>query len=332
MTENLIRKFLIVAITLAGTLSAQVETSKISSMPGAFSRMGFGARGMGMGNSLSAVTDGNLVSYYNPAVSSFQEGNSFQTSYSFLSLDRNLNFLNFTKRFELGKDENGNPKSVAGISAGIINSGVDNIGEYDNQGFKTGELSTSENQFFFGVSNKFSNKFAIGISVKFYYYKLYEDITSTGLGFDLGALYFVNDNLTISFMLSDLNSKYKWDTTELYGQSGTNSENKFPTMKKIGAAYNLTNLGLLLTAEFESSNAETNILRFGAEYNIFESLFLRSGLDKFNLSNSDFPVRPAFGFSYFYPGGKFTVGIDYAFVIEPFSSSEQHIIGLNFNF
>ena len=68
---------------MTGVLSVygQAKTSKISGMPGAFSRMGFGARGAGMGNSLSAVTDGNLVSYYNPAVIPFQEGNSFQSAY-----------------------------------------------------------------------------------------------------------------------------------------------------------------------------------------------------------------------------------------------------------
>ena len=72
-------------------------------MAGSFSRMGFGARGMGMGNSLGAVIDGNLVSYYNPAVSAFENDNSFQTSYSFLSLDRYLNFLSYTRRFKFGK-------------------------------------------------------------------------------------------------------------------------------------------------------------------------------------------------------------------------------------
>ena len=58
-----------------------------------------------MGNSIGAVNEGNLVSYYNPALSVFQNDNYFQTSYSFLSLDRSLNFLNFTKRFEFGKSK-----------------------------------------------------------------------------------------------------------------------------------------------------------------------------------------------------------------------------------
>ena len=102
----MIRKIIIQILVLSSFAFAQASTTEISSMPGAFSRMGFGARGIGMGNAMSAVKEGNLVSYYNPALVPFQEGNSFQTSYTFLSLDRSLNFLNFTKRFELGKKEN----------------------------------------------------------------------------------------------------------------------------------------------------------------------------------------------------------------------------------
>jgi len=109
-------------------------------------------------------------------------------------------------------------------------------------------------------------------------------------------------------------------------------QQKFPLLKKIGIAYKFDEPKLIASIEIESSNAETTFLRFGAEYNIFESLYLRGGMDKWNLQNSDFPVRPSFGFSYFYTVNNFVAGIDYAFVIEPYSTSDQHIIGVNINF
>lgn len=296
-------------------------------MPGTFSRIGFGARGIGMANAMSAVTQGNLVSYYNPALSVFQEGNSFQTSYSFLSLDRSLNFLNFTRRFDFNRNDSTN--SSAGISVGIINSGVAKIIGTDNQGFKTGELSTSENQFFLGLANRFSEKLSIGISVKFYYYKLYKEISATSLGLDIGALYKINDEFNLSLMISDLNSKYRWDSSPIFSTEGSITEDKFPLLKKIGLSYSNKNIGLIAAAEFESSNAETNILRFGAEYNIFERLFIRAGLDQFNLNNSDFLPKPAFGFSYSRYFGKIIIGIDYAFMIEQYSPENRHIVGVN---
>ncbi len=328
-------KTLFFVLILSCSIYSQTEISNIAVAPGAFSRMGFGARGMGMGNAMSAVASGNLVSYYNPALSAFQEGNSFQTSYSFLSLDRSLNFLSFTKKFDFGKvttAEGTKPRSIAGVSIGIINAGVSGIEERDSDGNKVGEVSTSENQFFLGLANRFSDKLAIGIAFKFYYYVLYENITSTGFGFDVGALYFFNDNFTLSFMLGDLNSRYKWDTTELYGSSGMNTTDRFPILKKIGLSYKFNEPKIIAAIELENSNAQTNFVRCGAEYNIFENIYIRGGIDKFNLSNSDFPVRPSLGFSYFYKLNYLIIGIDYAFVIEPYSSSDQHIVGVNINF
>ena len=327
--------FIIAFLFSVGIIQAQAKISPISTMPGAFSRMGFGARGIGMGNAMSVVTEGNLVSYYNPALTVFQKDNSFQTSYTFLSLNRSLNFLNFTRRFDFySTDSLGNKvvRSSAGISLGVINSGVSQIDGRDGQGFQTGNLSTSENQFFIALANRFSKKFSLGMSFKFYYYKLYQQISSTGFGLDIGALYRVNDQWNVSFMLTDLNSKYTWDSTPIYQQSGTNTVDKFPLLKKIGVSYSNKDYGIIAAVEFESSNGGTNILRGGIEYNIYKGLYLRGGLDQFNLSNSDYPAKPSLGFSYFKEFGNITLGVDYAFVIEQNSPADENVIGLNINF
>lgn len=328
--------FLVIIFALSLVVNAQSQFTEINSMPGAFSRMGFGARGMGMANAVSSVIEGNLVSYYNPALVVFQQGNSFQTSYSFLSMDRHLNFLNFTRRFQFGKKELADgsvvPKSTAGISVGIINAGVSNIDGRNGDGMQTGELSTSENQFFVAVANKFSDKISIGIAFKFYYNRLYDQVHASGVGLDLGALYSISSAMTLSFVITDINSKYEWDTGSIYGSSGSISKDKFPLLKKIGISYKLDEPKLITSAEFESSNAGTNYLRMGAEYNIYENLFLRGGVDRINFSNFNFPIRPSFGFSYFYAINSVKFGIDYAFVFEPYSSSDQHIVGVNVNF
>jgi hypothetical protein len=327
--------FAIILITFT-VVNAQPDFSAISSLPGAFSRMGFGARGIGMGNALSPVKDGNLVAYYNPALAAFQGNNSFQTSYSILSLDRSLNFLSYTRNFEFGKVETADgktkPRSIAGISAGIINAGVSNIDARDAQGVSTGKISTSENQFFVAVANRFSEKISIGIAFKFYYYKLYDEFSSTGLGFDLGALYSFNENLTFSLVIKDINSKYEWDSGKIYGQSGRQSKDRFPLLTKFGVSYKLNDPFLIAAIEFENTNASARYLRAGIEYNIYEDLFLRAGMDRMNVVNLDVPVKPSFGFSYFYSISSYRVGIDYAFVLEPYSSGEQHIIGINVTF
>ena len=104
-------------------------------------------------------------------------------------------------------------------------------------------------------------------------------------------------------------------------------------MIKFGLSYKINDYKILTSAEYEHSNAGTNILRFGIEYNIIEQFFLRGGIDNFNLSNSDFPKRPSLGFSYFKSlGGDWIIGVDYAFVIEKYSPEDRHIIGVNVKF
>ncbi len=321
--------FIIVFALTFQVIFAQPKFSSINSLPGAFSRMGFGARGIGMGNAMSAVTEGNLVSYYNPAVIIYQKDNLVQTSYSFLSLDRSLNFLNFTRKFDLHSSKDPSRKSSAGISVGIINSGVGKIEERDGNDTKTGDLSTSENQFFIGIAKSISDKFSIGVEVKFYYYKLYQGITASAFGLDFGALYKINDQFNVSFVISDINSKYKWDSSPLYGLDGTSPTDNFPNLRKFGVSYSNKELGLLASLELENSNAQSNILRAGLEYNVFDKVYFRGGIDQFNLSNSDQPPKPALGFSFIQNFGSIDFGVDYAFMIEQYSPQDRHIVGIN---
>lgn len=332
------KKIIIAIILLTSTIIiGQPQFSEIAARAGAFSRMGFGARGMGMGNAMSAVITGELVSYYNPAVTVFQENNSVLTGYSFLSIDRNLNFLSYTRRFDFysKKDslvENPKPRNSAGVSIGVINAGVSNIDGRDNNGLPTGELSTSENQFYLAFANRFSQKLSIGITAKFYYYKLFEEINTTSFGVDIGAVYKVNGQFTVAIAIIDINSKYKWDTSPVYERDGVITEDKFPNLRKLGVSYLNKKVGILASLEYENSSAETNILRAGVEYNIYEGLYLRGGIDQFNLNNTDWPIKPVLGFSFYKSFGNFIVGVDYAFIIEQYSSTDRHIIGLTFNF
>ncbi len=331
-------KHLFISLSLFSVaILAQPQFSEMAVSPGAFSRIGFGARGIGLGNAVSSITEGELVSYYNPAITPFQEKNSFQVGYSFLSLDRALNFLSYTRKFDFysAKDtlENRKPRTTAGLSIGIINSGVSNIDGRDNNGISTGELSTSENQFFMGLAARISDKFSIGLNIKYYYYKLYEEINSTSLGFDIGALYRLNDNFNISLVFTDLNSAYQWDTAPVYEQNGITTEDKFPNLRKIGVSYRNKEIGILGAIEFENSNAQTNILRAGVEYNIYDQFYVRGGIDQFNLDNLDWPVVPSLGFSFFKAFDSFVVGVEYAFQFEQYSNDGRNIIAsVNFNF
>jgi hypothetical protein len=296
--------------------------SQIGGTAGAFSRMGFGARGVGMGNAMSAVTTGELVSYYNPALLPWTTQRQVSASYGILSLDRTLNFLNFSSAL----------RPSAGISLGVINAGVSNIDGRDGDGNPTGPLKTSENIFFLGFANRFPGGLSLGINIKLLYYQLYTDVSSTTVGLDVGALLPVSNSLTVSATVRDINSKYKWDTSTLYAQQGRTSEDAFPMLYTVGAAYILPDTIGLISAELELSNQKSVIGRFGIEVPLVPELSIRGGIDRIDLKENGNGIRPSFGFSATKDLQGWTPAVNYAYVIEPFSPKGMHLVSVSVKF
>lgn len=304
-------------------LSSAAALGQIGGRAGAFSRLGFGARGMGMGNALTAVTTGDVVSYYNPAVLPQAGYRNLSLSYGILAFDRTLNFLSFAQPVHPN----------AGISAGIINAGVSNIDGRDSDGEPTGPLRTSENNIFLGFATRFSSGFSIGINLKFLYHHLYTDVSSTTVGIDLGALLPIGESLTLGATVRDINSRYKWDTSQLYGdQNGKTTEDKFPQLYTLGASYRLLDSLGLVALEIERSNQSTLVARLGAEFSLVPEVSVRAGIDRIDLLDKGMGVKPSFGFTARKNFDSWTPAVNYAFVIEPFSSSAMHVISLSLAF
>jgi hypothetical protein len=310
-------KKIIKLIIIFLTLSA-ASYSQLGGLPGAFSRMGYSSRGISMGNAVTAVSSGDISGLYNPALSSFQNEHMLSLSYSFLSLDRSLNFISYTKNFKLPNQSEGG----AGITFAWINSGVGKIDGRDIDGFSIGELSTSENLFVFAPSIRVSDKIALGAGFRLYYSKLYEGVTSTTFGFDLGGLYKVNDNINLAVTVKDINSKYEWNTIDLYGsQNGTQTKEKFPRLYTLGISYRLPKEFGLVSAEYQTSNKRSNMFRVGAEINPVKDIKFRAGWDRLDYNAEDMlgGSRPSAGVGYQKTFGSYIVGIDYSFALEPYT-------------
>jgi hypothetical protein len=319
------KKIILLLLVVCSPMAAQLAGSA-----GGFVRMGFGARGIAMGNAMVAVNDGEISSYYNPALAAFSQDRVISVSASLLSFDRYLNFLSYTQSI----------KPTAGISLGIINSGVRNIDGRDEDGQPTDIYSTTENQFYLAFSNRVDKRVALGVSVKLYYGKLFDQVTSTTVGFDLGGYVQVTDNLGIGATIQDLNSKYTWNTQQLYGQpDGRTTEDNFPTLRKIGAAYTLFGEEdvlhprgrslVILSAEFENSSLNSNIFRAGGEYSPIETFSIRAGIDRLDGSDSSTGAEPSFGFSIKNSFNGWTPVIHYAYMIEPYASHGIHVISIS---
>lgn len=312
------RTILVALYLFAQHLVAQPSVvSELGRMPGAALRLGFGARGIGFGNAMSAVSTGELSAPHNPALVPFQTSRTAQASFGILSFDRRLNFLSYGQTLP----------PTAGIAVGILNSGVGNIDGRDMNGLPTETYSTSENAFLIAFGVRTSERFSFGLASKILYYRLFKGINSTTVGFDLGALYAVTDQLSIAAVLQDLNSKYNWDTSPLYGRQGNTTVERFPLRKKIGMSYRNEYSQLLFGAEVEFI-ASTVLSRFGAEYSPIRQITLRAGIDQIDIERN-LDVKPTFGFS-LNPDFDFVSSyIHYAYVIEPYTPTNMHIVALS---
>ncbi len=310
--------FLFLLVLLAGSVFAQPSVkSELAGQPGSPLRMGFGARGIGMGNSLSALRTGEIYGYYNPALVPFQSSRTAMASFGLLSLDRRLNFLSY------GQDL----KPTAGIFVGIINAGVSNIEGRDVDGRRTETYSTSENAFVVSFGNRFSDKVSAGLSSKILYYRLFEGVNSTTVGFDFGLLYTVSDQWTVGATVQDVNAKYKWDTSKLYGQKGNTTTENFPLRRRIGVSFLPNYYEAALSAELEWIGS-TLLGRCGAEISPAQSLTIRAGVDQIEF-DGNLVAKPSFGFSLHPDFGFLSSYIHYAYVIEPYSPSNIHIIAIS---
>jgi len=304
------------------TGAVPIHGSELGGQPGAFSRMGFGARGIGMGNAMVAGTEGEVVGYYNPALLPLMDRRYASVTMGILSLDRRLNFLSASIPL---------PPS-AGLSVGLINAGVSEIDGRDADGRPTGPLQTSENQAFLSFAIRFKPGFSLGLNLKLYYYQLYTDISSTTVGIDLGGAYPLTDEITLGLAVRDINSKYKWDTSTLYGQNGQSSEDRFPLLYLLGASYRLPGGMGEFSAEVELSDPGTMLLRAGVEVILLPEVLIRAGLDRADLRDSGNGVRPTFGFTLRRDLEAWVPAVNYAFVVEPFAPTGMHLISVSATF
>ncbi len=300
-------------------LSATIAEAQLGGRPGAFSRMGFGARGVGIGNAMTAVIDGDLVGYYNPAALPFAARRSVSASVGVLALDRRLNFLHYTQPL---------PPS-AGLSAGIINAGVSEIDGRDADGQPTGALRTSENQVFLAFANRFPAGFSLGVNIKLYYHHLYTDVTSTGVGLDFGAVVPLTGALTAGATVRDINAHYQWDTGVLYGQQGNTTREKFPVLYTAGLSYRVADSLALVSCDLEASDRSTLLLRLGAEVPLIPEVSLRAGIDRIDLKEKGAGVRPSFGISVRRSFDTWVPALQYTYVHEPFVPRGMHLLSLS---
>ena len=223
------------AIRLSATIAAillvfTLGSSLANGQAGVFSRMGFGARGIGMSNALVADVAGGASAYYNPALAPFAPQQRLSGTVALMTLDRQLQYLEFATPL----------RPQAGVAAGLIHAGVTGIDGRDASGYHTEDYSTDEFAFFLAFGTRLGERLSAGVSLQVFRADYFEEVTaSNSIGIDLGVTYGVTEALSLGLVVDDLLAQYNWDTSGAFGEGGKTTRDNFPTRYRVGAAYEL---------------------------------------------------------------------------------------------
>jgi len=327
-----LRWAVVILVALVGPLGGPVATMAQEVGVGAFSRMGFDARGIAMGNALVATPSSDVSGYYNPALLPQASGQRVAGAAALLAYDRQLQSLEFTA--PLGP--------TAGIGVGLLHAGVSGIDGRDANGVHTETLSTDEFALSLSFGNRFAERLAVGTSLTLYQSDVVPDTNPVrGFGVDLGVTYRVSSQVQVAGAVTDLLAKYEWDTGGVGGQSRTD---RFPVRVLLGGSYETADGRLRLLGELEARivgrdrqavdrvttttggpRVETRTAetlrrglrgRVGAAYRPVDVLTLRAGLDRLGVRGVE-GVRPSAGFDLRQQVGELDVRFGYAAALEP---------------
>ena len=285
---------------------------------GGFLRMGITARSIAMGGGFTAELDQSFATFHNPAWAAFLIHRQLGSSYTNLTMDRRLAATSFATSLP----------PTAGVGVAWVFAGVNDIQGRYSTGMKSSKMQTGENALMITFAQRIVPWISIGANFKLLRYDLpiteSDQISGSGIGFDIGLLIKAGTYSTFGIMVQDLSSNYQWNTNEIYTQGGPYKD-EFPTIYRIGSRFN--NKGLIIIGDvgvITDHKTYTGFLpRLGVEYGILDQYYFRGGYGN---------GRMAFGIGYEY--GLFKPRdshIDYAFSMD-WVSQTAHTISYAFSF
>lgn len=315
---------LLALLAAAGAAPAQAQEA------GAFARLGFGARGIALGNALVADVSGRASPFYNPALAPFASRQHLSAAVGLLSFDREVQYLHFATPI----------RPRAGLAVGLTHAATNDVDGRDNSGYHTETFSVDEYAFFLAFGTRFSERVAAGLALRLYRTDLADLVDAQrSLGVGLGLTARLSRRLHLGLAVSDLLARYAWNTSDLYGTSGRTVTDRFPVRLRLGLSYARLRGRLRLLAEAEgrltarqaaTGAAETTArsrFRVGGTYAPLDVLRLHAGLDRLGARPAE-SARPSAGFSLDPSLGQLKGRVSYAFVYEAGAATTMHVVAL----
>ncbi len=237
-----------------------VGSGKLDNSGLSFLKLGLGAKGVGMGEALTAQAGEASSAWWNPAGLSGIQG--IELSFTHTQWFQDVTAEHFASALGLGKNTLG-----LGLAIGKVPEIQKREGPTDQP---IALFDAHDVVFSFSFARNLREEFALGLTAKWLYEKI--DIHSaSGLGFDLGGIYSALENLKLGLAVLNLGQKIKFEQ-EKFSQ---------PTQYKVGVIY---------SAEHKGSNSDFTFgfdlvkptddqlkIHVGGEYSLYRALKIRLG-------------------------------------------------------
>lgn len=317
----------LMAVALSVSSAAWAASDGHGGQPGAFREVKLGGRPAAMGGAFTAVAYGGIGWLYNPAGISQMRRSDVAFSYRAMHLDRRLGYASIT----IPAKEN------ATIGFSWTYAGTSSLEARDVQGYIIPGEDIASNQNLVGVT--FAKTIIPQLSVGghvFYVQHNVGNINAYSVGVDLGAMTKLDVSqsafgriaplVQAGVVVENLGASYKWTTTNYWqtlGQErGATFDEKFPLNVRVGGALVRPKFGLL-AADVELNSASVLKTHFGAEYQLYQELTLRAGLDD---------AHPTFGVGLYKKVDKFGVFIDLGYLMDKTGEGDDILMSLDLMF
>jgi len=295
--------------------------------PGAFREVKLGGRPAAMGGAFTAVAYGGIGWLYNPAGISQMRKSDVAFSYRAMKLDRRLGYASIT----IPAREN------ATIGFSWIYAGTASLEARDMQGYVIPGEDLASTQNLVGVTfgKTFIPQLAVGGHI-FYAQHNIGNINAYSVGGDIGMQSKFDLSRTVfggivnlaqaGLVVENIGASYKWTTANYWqtlGQElGSTFDEKFPVNYRLGGALVRPGFGIL-AADVEVNSASIFKSHFGAEYQLYQELMLRTGLDD---------LHPTFGFGVYKKINKIALFIDAAYLLDKVGEGDDLLMSLDVMF
>ncbi|MFH1679515.1 MAG: PorV/PorQ family protein [Candidatus Eisenbacteria bacterium] len=273
----------------------------------AYSRIGVGARALGMGGAYVAVADDPTATVWNPAGLARVDKLAFTFMYTGgYEFDRAHNFFGYAQSFSLGS-----------VGIGWTNAGMDGLARRSTVGPSEGDFDISDNLVLLSLAHQYG-PFGFGLTGKIFDQKI-DGESESGGGVDLGAFFEAGKRVNFGLVLQDIASEIGDDDVPYNLRAGV-------CVNPIG--------DLLLAADIEQLEDDQTVWHVGGEawfeYYPGYLLAIRAGVSDVGRDHQDNGYSAGLGLKVprFYG-----IGLDYAFVDEMEESfGNNHRISLNLAF